>query len=103
MLGVPRDTVVADYALTQVYTPPAAYMAAMNSSTPTPGLTPQQAEAMRRLPPEVLQVLMGSDPAVMRMTLAEIDTKFGGPTALVKAKFGVTDAGIARMRQLYLV
>jgi protein-tyrosine phosphatase len=103
VLGVARETVVADYALTQVYTPPATYVAAMNSATPTPGLTPQQAEAMRRLPPEVLQVLMGSDPAVMRQVLAEIDAKFGGPTALVKTKFGVTEAGIARMRQLYLV
>lgn len=103
VLGVSRETVLADYALTEVYTPPATYVAAMNSSTPTPGLTPQQAEALRRLPPEVLQVLMGSDPAVMRLVLAEIDTRFGGPAAVAKTKFGVTDAGIARMRQLYLV
>lgn len=103
VLGVPRETVVADYALTQTYTPPAAYAAAMSSGKPSPGLTPQLAEAMRHMPPEVLQVLMGSDPEVMRQALAQIDKTYGGPAALVKAKFGVTDEGLARMRQLYLV
>lgn len=103
-LGVPRETVIADYALTQVYTPPSVYMqAASHSSGAVPGLTAEQAQAMRRLPPEVLGVLMGSDPEVMRRALARIDAKFGGPTALIKAKYGVSDAGIARMRRLYLV
>jgi protein-tyrosine phosphatase len=103
VLDVPRETVVADYALTQTYTPPAAYAAAMSSGKPSPGLTPQLAEAMRHMPPEVLQVLMGSDPEVMRQALAQVDKTYGGPAALVKAKFGVTDEGLARMRQLYLV
>lgn len=102
-LGVPRETVVADYALTQVYTPPSVYMQAMSSGGPTPGVSADQAQAMRRMPPEVLQVLMGSDPAVMSETLAKIDAKFGGPVPLLKSKFGVTDADIKRMRGLYLV
>jgi protein-tyrosine phosphatase len=102
-LGVGRETVIADYALTQVYTPPANYTAAINSGATSPGLTPEMAQAMRRLPPEVLSVLMGSDPDVMRQTLTRIDAQFGGPVELVKAKFGVNDAGIARMRSLYLV
>jgi protein-tyrosine phosphatase len=51
----------------------------------------------------VLGVIMGSDPEVMRTALAQMDAKFGGPVELVKAKFGVTDAEIARMRSLYLV
>lgn len=37
------------------------------------------------------------------VALAQIDKSHGGPAALVKAKFGVTDEGIARMRQHYLV
>ena len=102
-LGVPRETVIADYALTQVYTPPSMYMQAVSQSAPTPGLNAQQAQAMRQLPPDVLQVLMGSDPEVMRQTLARIDRDFGGPIPLLKTKFGVTDAAVARMRSLYLV
>jgi protein-tyrosine phosphatase len=75
----------------------------MRSGAPTPGLTPEMAQALSRLPPDVLGVIMGSDPDVMRQTLARIDAEFGGPVELVKAKFGVNDAGIARMRSLYLV
>lgn len=103
VLDVPREVIAADYGLTQVYTPPSMYMQAMQSSAPTPGLTPQQAEGLRRLPPDVLGVIMGSDPAVMRLALEKIDQKYGGPISLAKAKFGVTDEAVARMRRLYLV
>jgi len=102
VLGVPRETVVADYALTQVYTPPATYAAALKGGQKMAGLDEQQAAAMRRLAPEVLQVIMGSDPAVMRLTLSQIDAKYGGPVELVKARFGVTTAALARMQRLYL-
>lgn len=103
VLGVPREVVVADYGLTQVYTPPSMYMQAMSQQGKISGLTEEQARAMRQLPPEVLGVLMGSDPAVMRQTLAMIDSKFGGPTELVKTRFKLGDAGVTRMRSLYLV
>ncbi len=108
-LGVPRETVVADYALTQVYSPPAVYRRQMaeaatapSPTTTTGGLTPQMAQAFARMPPEVLDVIMGSDPAVMRKALAEVDRRHGGPVKLVQAKFGVTDAKLARLHSLYL-
>jgi protein-tyrosine phosphatase len=103
VLGVPRETVVADYALTQVYAPPSAYMKAMAQGHSTGGLTPQQVQAFARMPPEVLQVIMGSDPEVMRRALAAVDAKFGGPVALVKSRFGMTDQKVARMRAAYLI
>ena len=103
VLGVPRETVVADYALTQVYTPPGDYMRAMSAGGHVSGLTPEMAQAMTRMPREVLAVMMGSDPEVMRQALATIDQKHGGPIALAKARFGLTDAGMARMRELYLI
>jgi protein-tyrosine phosphatase len=102
-LGVSRDVVVADYALTQFYTPPSMYAQAMSSQQRPPGLDAKQMEALRQLPPEVLSVIMGSDPDVMHIALAQVDAKFGGPVELVKAKFGVHAAGIARMRSYYLV
>ncbi len=85
VLGVPRETVAADYALTQVYTPPAAYMAQMAAGGHVSGLTPEQAQAMSRLPRDVLAVMMGSDPEVIRQALAIVDQKYGGPIALAKA------------------
>jgi protein-tyrosine phosphatase len=103
VLGVPRETVVADYALTQVYTPPAFYRKQMAGGGASGGLTAEQAQAFARMPPEVLEVIMGSDPAVMRQALAGVDAKYGSPVGLAKSRFGLTDAKIARLRTLYLV
>jgi protein-tyrosine phosphatase len=103
VLGVPRETVVADYALTQVYTPPGYYLKQMsNPSEPNPALAPETARAFAKLPPEVLQVIMGSDPEVMRRALAQIDRAHGGPVAVAKARFGLDEAKIARLRRTYL-
>jgi protein-tyrosine phosphatase len=105
VLGVPRETIVADYALTQVYTPPSMYKAQMASGAGARmgGMTAEQMQAFARMPPEVLDVMMGSDPGVMRLALAEVDRKYGGPIALAKAKFGLTDGKVAAMRKAYLV
>ncbi|HEY4275147.1 MAG TPA: tyrosine-protein phosphatase [Rhizomicrobium sp.] len=103
VLGVPRASIVADYALTQVYTPPSLYMNQIAKTGKTPGLTPEQAEAFSRMPKDVLQVLMGSDPAVMEMALAEMDRKYGGPVELAKARFGLTDEKVAQLRKMYLI
>ncbi|MET3528710.1 tyrosine-protein phosphatase [Phenylobacterium koreense] len=103
VLGVPRETVVADYGLTQVYTPPAYYKKLMASGASSSGMTPEMAEAFRRMPVEVLDVLMGSDPEVMRRVLARLDRDHGGPVEVAKARFGLTDAKIATLRATYLV
>lgn len=101
VLGVPRETIVADYALTQVYTP--MDLRAMSTQSADLGLPPEQAAAFAKMSPEVLKIMGGSDPDVMRRTLAKLDAKFAGPIPLAKARYGLTDAKIARMRQLYLV
>jgi len=103
VLGVPRATVLEDYALTQVYTPPSYYAKMAQNGAANSSVSAQQAQALAKLPPEVLQVIMGSDPEVMRRALATIDTKFGGPVALTKARFGLTDQKIAGLRKAYLV
>ena len=102
VLGVPRETVIADYGLSQTFVPPAYYRtqglgAAANASTGG------QAAAFGGLPEAVANVIMGSDPDVMRLTLARLDREFGGPIGLAKARFGLTDASIARLRETYLV
>lgn len=70
---------------------------------PSAGMTAQQTQAFARMPSEVLDVIMGSDPEVMRKALAEIDRKFGGPIVLAKSRFGLSDARIASMRRAYLI
>ena len=103
VLSVPRETIVADYALTQVYSPPRDMMKMMGHSGAVPGISPEQAKAFTKMPPEVLAVMGGSDPAVMRRALAMLDEKYGGPVELTKARFGLTDAKIAALRQTYLI
>jgi protein-tyrosine phosphatase len=103
VLGVPRAQIVADYALTQVYTPPSLYMNQIRQTGKTPGLSREQAEAFASMPKDVLQVLMGSDPAVMEAALAEMDRKYGGPIELAKARFGLDDEKIVHLRKLYLI
>jgi protein-tyrosine phosphatase len=99
VLGVPRRAVVADYALTQVYTPAHLQTASGSGNV---GLPAAQVEALAKLPPEVIQVMSGSDPAVMRLALAKIDQRFGGPIRLAKARYGLTDAGVTELRRRYL-
>jgi protein-tyrosine phosphatase len=103
VLGVPRDTVLADYALTQTYTPPSFYRKQMAQGGATSGITAQQAQAFAKMPPEVLNIIMGSDPAVMSQALSQIDRKYGGPIALAKSRFGLSDGKIATLRGLYLI
>jgi len=102
VLGAPRETVLEDYGLTEVYTPPSYYAKMAQSGAANGSVTAQQMRALSKLPPEVLQVIMGSNPEVMRRALATIDAKFGGPVALTKARFGLTDAKIAKLRAAYL-
>jgi protein-tyrosine phosphatase len=103
VLGVPRETILADYALTQVYSPPREMMKMISHSGGIPGIPPEQAKAFAAMRPEVMQVMMGSDPAVMRQALGKMDAKFGGPVQLTKDRFGLTDAKIAYLRQTYLI
>jgi protein-tyrosine phosphatase len=66
-------------------------------------MTGQLAQALAGLPKAVLEVIMGSDPEVMRQALAAIDRKYGGPVQLARSRFGLTDVSVARLRDLYLI
>lgn len=87
-LGVPRPTVIADYALSETYVPAAHYA--------------PRFPAFAKTPWAVTKVILGSDPEVMRRTLATIDTRWGGPLTLAKANYGLTDATRQKLRRLYL-
>jgi len=104
VLGVPRETVIADYALSETFVTPESYIAASRDpSANAMGMSDQARAAFARLPEPVLRVLMGSDADVMRLTLAAIDAQFGGPVALAKARYGLDDSSIAFLRATYLV
>jgi protein-tyrosine phosphatase len=103
VLGVPRETIVADYALTQVYSPPSHSMKTAPGGLAALGITKAQMEAFAHTPPEVLKVMTGSDPEIMRQALAMLDHQYGGPVQLTKDRLGLDDAKIAWLRANYLI
>lgn len=103
VLGVPRETVIADYALSQVYLPVAEQMEQFARAKAAAGAGAEQAKALSHVSPETMAVILGSDPEVLRQALAEIDRQAGGPVELAKTRYGLTDAKIAHLRAVYLI
>jgi protein-tyrosine phosphatase len=102
VLGVPREAVIADYALSQTYVPVSYYLNLAQQAGGSASGTAAQTSPFARLPPEVAAVILGSDAEVMRKALAQMDTQFGGPIGLAKQRFGLTDAAIKQLRALYV-
>lgn len=104
-LGVAREDVIADYALSEAYVPASFYLNQIRDPAPgaNTGMSERERAFMSQLPDPVLTVILGSEPEVMRRALARMDAEFGGPTGLVMAKYGVSGEGIARLRARYLV
>lgn len=102
VLGAPRQTVIADYALSQAYVPTSRYLDQAARGEAFGGFSLAQSRALAKLPREALEVILGSEPEVMRRALATIDARHGGPIAAAKARLGLTDAKIARLRRAYL-
>jgi protein-tyrosine phosphatase len=104
VLGVDRATIIADYALSQVYVPPSYYLGlARTAGANAPaGGTAAQVSPLSQLPPEVAAIILGSDREVMRQFLARVDREMGGPIGVAKARFGLTDVSIRQLRRKYL-
>ncbi|MEL7198745.1 MAG: tyrosine-protein phosphatase [Pseudomonadota bacterium] len=94
-LGVPRDQVVADYALSQEYVD---YMSEF--------LSPEAQEKgkdgpyafLYALPPEMVAPLMESNPIYIETTLDAMVEKHGTALEYIKAEFDVTDDELASIR-----
>ena len=89
-LGVPRDTVVADYALSDKVV---NYEQAMMG-----GKVNAAFEQMQRIPAEIRAPLMASDPEYIKATLDALDRKYGGVENYLRQRLGITDAQLAKIR-----
>jgi protein-tyrosine phosphatase len=91
-LGVPRETVVADYMLSNQTLDPAKLMAgrAMANSP------------FAALPPEALKLLVGVDRSYIEAVLAVVEGHQGGTAGYLKDELGLGPVEIKRLRQLYL-
>lgn len=85
LLGVPRETVVADYALSDDIVDYKAQME--ESAAKNPGYA-----FLTRLPWDVVEPLLASDPAYIEAALDEISARHGSIDAFIERELGVTPA-----------
>jgi protein-tyrosine phosphatase len=92
-LGVPRETAIEDYLLSNRYYKP---------RPPQPGAAADPTMAMfARLPPDVIKALMGVDRRYIEASLAAIDAR-GGMDRYLREDMGLGPNELARLRTLYL-
>jgi protein-tyrosine phosphatase len=83
-LGVPRETIYADYLMSNRYYHPAA------NATPMGGM-----------PPELSAVLMGVDESYLHAAFDAIEKQYGSVNGYLDRALGVDAAQIKRLRALY--
>ncbi len=93
-LGVPRETIVTDYELSNRYYRPDLSRADKDN--------PQMA-AFARLPADVRAVFMGVDARYLQAVFATIDRDYGSVEGYLQRELGVDAAGVARLKALYTV
>lgn len=90
LLGVPRETVVADYAATDRYLEPAKMV--------SKGMR----AAMASFPADVSAALLRSDPAYIAAALTEIDTRYGSVEAYAEQMLGLSRKDLRKIRKVLL-
>jgi len=94
-LGVPRETVVADYALSeQLVDYEAAFADAFEEAAESGGTMAMLA----RMPAEVRAPLFRSDPAYIEATFAKLEDEHGSVENFIRDVMGITDETLEALR-----
>lgn len=102
LLGVPHDTVVEDYALSEkVVDYMADYQKAASGEEGTAEDNPYA--FLSQLPPELLAPLMRSDPKYIEAAFSEIEAEYGSVAAFLRDEVDVTDEKADAIRSRLLV
>lgn len=91
-LGVPRETVIADYMLSNQTLDPAKLM----------GGKAMAGSPFAALPPDALKLLVGVDRSYIEAAFALIDAHQGGAEGYLRDELGLGAPQIALLRRLYL-
>ena len=94
-LGVPEQTVLADYALTNIYLPP-------NSQFVHKMIAASANDSLAKLSPGQRNVLMAADPEYLRSTLRTIDAKYGSFDNYRRQELHVSDSDVQELRSRLL-
>lgn len=101
-LGVPRDTVVYDYSLSDDYVD---YMAEFlnDEARAEAAADPDNPYAfLFQLPPEKVAPLLASHPMYIESTFDALDAEFGSVMTFIQSELDVTDAELASIRTALL-
>ena len=90
-LGVPRETVIQDYLLTNRYFDPKKVGASANTMS----------ESLNRMPADVLQAYMAADRSYIEAAFHVIDAHKGGATGYLRDELGLAPADLTRLRRMY--
>ncbi|MCP8897705.1 tyrosine-protein phosphatase [Gilvimarinus xylanilyticus] len=95
-LGVPRDTVITDYALTE--------KVAFHSQEEIDKAQEQDAphSGFMQMPEEVRNVFMGSKPMFIEAMFDELEKNHGSTMAYIQKELDVSPSDLARLKSLYL-
>jgi protein-tyrosine phosphatase len=99
-LGVPRETIVADYAMTEKVADFAARRQARAKAAD--GTPKKDLYGLEQMPPEVRAVLMRSDPDYIIAMLDQMEKDYGSVLAFIQRELSVTDQELAELRRRYL-
>ena len=91
-LGVPREKVVADYALSE------QVVDYMSELRPEEVANNPDYAFFAQLPPEVVEPLMRSDPAYIEAALDQVAAEHGSVLGFIQTELGVDDEELASLR-----
>ena len=99
-LGVPRETVVADYALSESYVD---YMAEfVGDDEPDIEAESDPYAFLRKLPRELVAPLMRSDPKYIERALDDLESEFGSLAIFLREELEVTESELATIKAALL-
>jgi protein-tyrosine phosphatase len=93
-LGVPRETVIGDYLLTNIYLDGRKLMAQNALAGP--------ASPMAGMPPEVMKAMLAADRRYIEAALAVLDKHSGGANGWLRDNLGLSAVDLAKLRRMYL-
>ena len=99
-LGVPREVVVQDYALSERVVDYEAALVGGDGARDDPDRAPNGLLAGR--PTELIRPLLRSDPAYIRSTFAYLDETYGGVMGYIRTELEIDDTELAGMRAALL-
>ncbi|MEM6709782.1 MAG: tyrosine-protein phosphatase [Pseudomonadota bacterium] len=101
-LGVPRETVVEDYALSEQYVDYMAEFLDDEEASAETATEPDPYAFLKQLPREVVAPLMRSDPKYVTQALDDLEAEFGSLDAFIRDELEVTEAELRSIKAALL-